>query len=81
MTEIILTFRGWVVTVTDHSAVAEKADGSGERFECHRQPSAEDAMRAAVRKVERIEGPQVWIKGYTDEALYDRIEDETICEA
>lgn len=68
-TKIILTFRGWVVTVTDHSAVAEKADGSGERFECHRQPSAEDAMRAIKAKVDRLEGPEVWNLDYKDEAL------------
>ena len=67
--KIILTYRNWLLEVTDHDATAEKADGSGERFECHRQPSAEDALRAVRNKVNRLEGPVVWNENYTNECL------------
>lgn len=64
--EIIALYRDWILEITDHTATATK---NGERFECHRQPSAEDALRAVVRKVERLEGPQAWDSNYTDGAL------------
>lgn len=67
--KIIATYRKWLLEVTDHDAIATLADGSGERFECHRQPSAEDAMRAIKAKVDRLEGPEVWNLDYTDEEL------------
>lgn len=64
--EIIALYRDWILEITGDSATATK---DGERFECYRQPSAEDALRAVVRKVERLEGPEKWDPNYKDEAL------------
>ena len=58
-TEIKTFYRGWKIEATDHSATATKIDGSGERFECHRQPDIESALLAAQRKVDRLEGAQI----------------------
>ena len=62
-------YRGWRIVATDHAATATKSDGSGERFECHRQPGIDEALRAARRKVDRLEGPAVWDENYQDEEL------------
>lgn len=68
MTEIIALYRDWLLTVTDDSAIGIKLD-SDERFECHRQPDIERALRMARDKVNWNEGPENWIEGYEDEAL------------
>lgn len=67
MDKITLTYRTWRLEVTDSSATATREDG--ERFECHRQPSAEDALRVVKNKVEDLEGPEKWDSNYTDGAL------------
>lgn len=67
MSEIVAMYRDWQLTITDHSATATTADG--ERFECHRQASAEDALRTSRRKVDRLQGPEVWDQDYEDGAL------------
>lgn len=69
MTEIVLKFRGWTLEVTDTIAIATQDDGSQERFECHRQPCFEEALRAAKAKIERLEGEEIWDELYEDEAL------------
>lgn len=76
MNKITLTYRNWLLEVTDPStssgqasATATLDDGSGERFECYRQASAEDALRMAKNKVNRLEGPENWNLAYEDEAL------------
>ena len=55
--------------VRGDSLVATKFDGSEEHFECSGQPNIEEALRAARRKVDRLEGPAVWNENYTDEEL------------
>lgn len=67
MTEITATYRGWLIEVTTDAATA--TNDAGERFECYRQADIERALRASVRKIERLEGPQEWIEGYENEAL------------
>ena len=62
-------YRGWRIVATDYAAVAPKFDGSEEHFECSGQPNIEEALRAARRKVDRLEGPAVWNENYTDEEL------------
>lgn len=68
-TKIIATYRGYLIIVGDEDATGEAFDFSGDDFECHRQTSAASALRAAVRKVEQIKGPEKWIEGYENEAL------------
>lgn len=69
MTEIVLKFRGWTLEVTDTTAIATQDDGSQERFECHRQPCFEEALRMAKAKIDWNEGPEKWDMDYTDGAL------------
>lgn len=69
MTEIIATYRGYLLIITDHDATGETFDFSGDNFECHRQTDAVSALRAAVRKIEQIKGPEKWNESYTNEAL------------
>lgn len=59
--EIVALYRDWILTITADTATGLKFDHSGEMFECHRQPSAEDALRAARRKVDSLEGKTKWI--------------------
>lgn len=67
MDTIILEYRKWELTITDSSATATTADG--ERFECYRQTSAENALRMVKGKVERLLGPEEWDMDYENEAL------------
>lgn len=68
-TKIIATYRGYLIVVGDQDATGEAFDFSGDDFECHRQTSAVSALRAAVRKIEQIKGPEKWNLDYEDEAL------------
>lgn len=67
MSEITALYRDWKIEVFTDAAIATNPDG--ERFECYRQPSAEDALRRVRNKIDRNEGPENWIEGYEDEAL------------
>jgi len=69
MSEIKIYYRNWCIVATDRAATGERFDGSQERFECHRQPTLEEALRVAKAKVDRLEGPEVWNENYTNEAL------------
>jgi len=69
MMAITVFYRGWRIEATDRAAVCLRFDGSQERFEWHRQPSLEEALRVAKATVNRLEGPEVWNENYTNEAL------------
>lgn len=65
--EIIATYRDWLIEASATAASATNAEG--ERFECYRQASAEDALRASRRKVDRLQGPEEWNENYENEEL------------
>lgn len=67
--QITIFYRNWRIDADDRSAVATKNDGSEERFECHKQPSFENALRTAKEKINRLEGPEVWNEEYQNEEL------------
>lgn len=66
---ITIIYRKWSITADDRTATGTKNDGSQERFECHKQPCFEQALRTARRKVDDLEGEEVWDQDYTDGAL------------
>lgn len=62
--KLTIFYRSWRIEATDHEATGQRIDGSQERFELHRQPCFEQALRAAKAKVNRLEGPEVWNQLY-----------------
>lgn len=66
--KLIIYYRRWKIDATDRSAAAAKFDGS-EQFECPEQPCFEEALRAVKEEINRLEGPEIWIEGYTNEYL------------
>lgn len=58
-TQVRIKYRHWQLIATEH-AVAGKRDGSGEYFEIAKLPDIETAVRFGKRKVNDLEGEQVW---------------------
>lgn len=65
---ITIFYREWKIQATDRTASAAKINGS-DRFDCPEQPCFEEALRTVKAGVNEREGPQVWMEGYTNEAL------------
>lgn len=59
-------YRNWQLIVTKHAVTAIKGN---KHFELDHLAGFDAAIRAGKAEIDKREGPQVWVEGYTNECL------------